>query len=188
MLRVGRTPGRQEPKPQWRMRPGAPRPAEQWQGLVRPFRVGTTDARTHAYALREKTNPSPHPLRGGAAARRGPLGAAYARKAEAARERERERERDASATLTRPIKDPPVAHKLSTALFPNENTRTTTLSVATRSLSRTPHQKRLPSITGTNPNESYVSPVPLYEHPINHHCIRPTPPLSRPSPAKTIVA
>ncbi len=56
--------------------------------------------------------------------------------------RERERERDASATLTRPITDAPAAHGLSTALIPNENTRSTTLSlVATRSLSQGPRQK-----------------------------------------------
>jgi hypothetical protein len=47
----------------------------------------------------------------------------YAEKAGGARERERER--DASASLTRPIKDPPRTHRLSTALFPNRTTRTT---------------------------------------------------------------
>ncbi len=52
----------------------------------------------------------------------------YAEKDDSARERERERERDVSATLTRPITDVPTAHGLSTTLFPNELTRTTTPS------------------------------------------------------------
>ena len=48
---------------------------------------------------------------------------------QAAAQRERERERDASATLTRPIKDPSLLHRLPITLFPNETTLRTAPSL-----------------------------------------------------------
>jgi hypothetical protein len=75
--------------------------------------------------------------------------------------RERERERDASATLTRPITDSPVTHRLPSTLFPKENTRKTTPSqIATRSLSQGPRQNRLASTREPTQTRPYVRPHP----------------------------
>jgi hypothetical protein len=72
--------------------------------------------------------------------------------------RERERERDASATLTRPITDPSQTQRLSSTLFPKENTRKTTLSrKTTRSLSQGTPSKRLKSTTGAKPQPDLMS-------------------------------
>jgi hypothetical protein len=164
--RVGRTPGRPRAlmAPTWRWRPGAARPAERRQGLVRPFRVGTTlKARaTHQHARANKHEKSPHPTRGGQTARLDHDEERYATKGGCARERERERERDASATLTRPIKDPSPAQRLSTALFPKETTRTPTpILVVTRFLSRFPSKTFWLPAMGPTQTQSYVGPIPL---------------------------
>jgi hypothetical protein len=93
---------------------------------MRPSRVGTTlCANTPAWRAHEdEKSPLPYTGRTAAELDRGEM----PQPEKAGDARERERERDASATLTRPITDPPRAQRLSTALFPDENTLTTTLS------------------------------------------------------------
>ncbi len=79
----------------------------------------------HAHAREERVMPPPPS--GWRRRTKRPAGRGL-RQDRRAGQRERERERDASATLTRPIKDPPRAQRLSTALFPKKTTRTTSPS------------------------------------------------------------
>jgi hypothetical protein len=93
---------------------------------MRPSRVGTTICANTRKKRAHKDEKAPLPKTGRTPAE---LHSSEERQAEkAGSTRERERERDASATLTRPIKDPPSAHRHPDTSFPKENTRTTTLS------------------------------------------------------------
>jgi hypothetical protein len=141
------------------MRPGtAARQAGRRQDQVRPpYACTTLQARSWAPTMNRYKGAESHPR--SSKSRTGALRAEdghYAEKRRCARERERERERDASATLTRPITGTPSAQDLPITLFPKETTRTPTpISVMTGISPRNPRQKRLKSITETDPNPIY---------------------------------